>query len=342
MRPRAGERGIALVATAFVLIVVAALVAGIFFAALQEYRMGRNTAGERRAFDAADAGLTVALGVAGLAARAVGDRTAFSGALSAGAGSYAGSIERLSPRLLLVRSTGRDGSGTSERTLAMVARLDPLPVGVGAALASAGSVRVGPSGSVVGFGSVPAGWDCPAPEDSVPGILVGDSSLVGAADCGRSDCVLGSPGVREDTAIRGAVVPVLGEAGWTALLRLADTIGSEGGTSGGARDWLPMVYVPGDLVLTDARSQGVLLVGGDVSLEEGSVFVGLVVARGRLTIQGSGGRILGAALAASADIGASAGGDSAVVAYSGCAVRQVVASTARARPLAERSWAAIF
>jgi hypothetical protein len=148
--------------------------------------------------------------------------------------------------------------------------------------------------------------------------------------------------VREDTALRGASVPVLGEAGWAALLRRADTIGSGDGTSGGAADSLPIVYVPGDLVLTGARSQGILLVEGDVSLEEGSVFVGLVVARGRLTIRDVGGRILGAAVAGSAVVGAAGGGGSAAVVYSGCVARRVLAATGRPRRLSERSWAALF
>jgi hypothetical protein len=329
------------VASAFVLVVVAALAAGVFFAALQEYRMGRNTAGERRAFDAAEAGLGVALGAPDLEALAVGESTAFSGPLPAGAGNYAGSIERLSTELLLVRSTGRDGGGTSERTLAMLARLVPVNLDVPAALVSAGAVDVGPAGSVDGFGAVPEGWDCAAPEDSVPGLLIGDSSRLRMADCGRSDCVRGSPGVQEDTAIRGASVPIFGEAGWAALLVRADTIGSEDET-GGAGDRLSIVYVPGNLVLTGARSQGVLLVEGDVSLEEGSVFVGLVIARGRLTIRADGGRIVGAAVAASAEVGTGADGDSAAVVYSKCAVRGAVSATAVARPLAERSWAAIF
>ena len=331
-------------ASAFALVVIATLVAAVSFAALQEYRMGRNTAGERRAFDAAEAGLAFALqdlDAARLDALAVGDSMAFSGALSGGTSSYAGVVQRLSTRLLLVRSTGRDHSGTSERTLALLARPAPLPVDVPAALVSAGAVEIGAYGSVDGSGAAPDGWDCPVSQDSAPGILIGDAALLQVADCG-SDCVHGNPGVREDTAIRGAGVPVLGEAGWAGLLRLADTIASGGETLGGAGDSLPVWYAPGDLVLNGAHGQGVLLVQGDLALEGGATFVGVVVTRGRLTIRGAGGRILGGTVVASAELGASADGESAAVAYSGCVVRRIVARTGRAYPLPERSWAAIF
>jgi len=342
--PLGSERGIALVAAAFVLVVIATLVAAVFFGALQEYRMGRNSAGERRAFDAAEAGLAQALhdlDAAGLDTLAVGDSTVFSGALGAGAGSYAGTVLRLSPQLLLVRSTGRDGGGSSERALAILARPGPM-LRLPAALVSSGPVEIGPNGSVDGFDASPEGWDCPAGQDTAAGILMGDSALLHVAECGASDCVRGSPAVRVDSEIRGAGVPVLGEAGWAALLLRADTIGSGDGTSGGAGDSLPIVFVPGNLVLTGARSQGVLLVEGDVSLEEGSVFVGLVVARGRLTIGELGGRIVGAAVVAGAALGASSGGSSAAVVHSGCVVRRVISVIAGAHPLAERSWAAIY
>jgi len=333
------------VASVFVLVVVAMLVAAISFAALQEYRMGRNSAGERRALDAAEAGLAQALqdlDAAGLDALAVGDSTAFSGALSGGTGSYAGTVLRLSPRLLFVRSTGRDGGGTSERTLAVLARPASPSVDLPAALVSAGPVEIRRYGSVDGFGAAPEGWDCPVSRDSAPGMLIGDSGLLHAADCGAIDCVRGNPGVRVDTAIRGVGVPVLGEVGWAGLLRLADTMASGSGASGAIGDSLPIQYAPGDLVLNGGYGQGILLVAGDLSLEGGATFVGAVVTRGRLAIRGAGGRILGAAVAATAELGASSEGESAAVVYSGCVVRRVLAATARPRPLLERSWATIF
>jgi hypothetical protein len=344
-RPRGDERGIALVASAFVLVVVAALVAGIFFAALQEYRMGRNTVRERRAFEAAEAGLARApqdLGAAGLDTLAVGDSMAFSGSLTGGTGRYVGVVQRLNPQLLLFRSTGSDGSGSSERVLAMLARFAPLPVEVPAALVTAGPVEIGPSGSVDGAGVAPEGWDCPAPQEPAPGIEMADSGLLRVVDCASGDCVRGNPSVREDTLIRGSSVPVLGEGGWARLLRLADTIPSGTWTPSESSDSFPVRYAPGDLVLDGVQAQGVLLAQGDLSLEGGALFVGVVVARGHLSIRGVGGRILGAAVAASADVGTTPGGGSAAVVYSGCVVRRVVAATARPHPLTERAWAAIF
>lgn len=126
--------------------------------------MGRNSAGERRALDAAEGGLAQALqdlDAAGLDSLAVGDSTAFSGALSGGTGGYAGTVLRLSARLLLVRSTGRDAGGTSQRTLAVLARPASVSVEWPAALVSAGPVDIGRYGSVDGSGAAPEGWGLP-------------------------------------------------------------------------------------------------------------------------------------------------------------------------------------
>jgi hypothetical protein len=332
-------------ASTFVMVVVAVLVAGVSYAALQEYRAGRNVACERRAFDAAEAGLARGLErleTAGLDSLAVGDSMGFTGFLPGRSASYSGAVLRLNPWLLLVRSTGHDGGGSAERALAVLARLAPLPVLVPAALVATGAVEVGPSGSVDGTGADPEGWSCPAPQDPVPGVLIGDTTLLRVTACVASDCVRGNPGVREDTSLRGSAVPLLGEAVWTSLLQLADTIPSAPAPLGDAVGSFPIRYAPGDLVLNGVAARGVLLVQGDLALEGGAEFAGLVVTRGHLSIRGAGGRVLGAAVAAGADLGTASGGGPAAVVYSGCVVRRVEAATARARPLEERPWATVF
>ncbi len=345
MRPGSrSERGIALVATFFVLVVLAALVAGLFFAALQAFRVGRNAAGERQAFDAAEAGLAAALGgldAVGLGVLAAEDTVVYSGSAPGRAGSYAAVVQRLNSELLLVRSRGRDAGGSSERALAMIARLIALPLHLPAALVSSGSVEVGPSGTVDGGDVAPDGWSCPAGSDTVAGVAIGDRSALVVAGCEERDCIRGAPAVLPDTAIRGQAVPILGEGVWTALLGLADTVrpGGDLGDAGGA---LPIRYVPGSLVLNATYAEGILLVDGDLVLDGGAEFAGLVVARGRLSLRGGGGKIMGAAVAAGASVGWPAGGGPAAVVHSGCVLRQVAASTARPQRLAERSWAAIF
>jgi len=344
-RPVDAERGIALAASMFAMIVVTALVAAVFFAALQEFRMGRNVTCERRAFDAAEAGLALALrdlDAARLDSLAVGDSVAFSGSLSGRSGSYAGVALRLSQRLLLVRSTGRDSGGSAERSLAVLARFGPLPVEVPAALASAGAVEIGPSGFVDGAGVAPEGWACPAPEDPAAGVLISDTTLLQVSACAARDCVRGSPGVREDTSLRGSAVPLLGEAVWAGLLSLAETIPSGSGTLEDVVGSFPIRYAPGDLAVSGVVAGGVLLVQGDLTLEGGAEWVGLVVVRGHLSIRGAGASVLGAAVVASADLGTASGGGPAAVVRSGCVIRRVLAATARARPLRERPWATVF
>ncbi len=343
-REPGGERGIALVATFFVLVVLLALVAGLFFGALQALRLGRNSAGERRAFDAAEAGLAAALGrldAAGVGVLAAGDTVVYSGSAPSGAGSYAAVVQKLNAELLFVRSRGRDAGGSSERELAMIARLDVPPLQLPAALVSSGWVEVGPWGTVDGGGVAPDGWSCPASLDTVAGVAVAESSAVAVGGCGERECIRGAPAVLPDTSIRGQGVPILGEGVWTALLALADTIrpGGDLGDAGGA---LRIRYVPGNLALVGSYAEGILLVDGDLLLDGGAQFAGVIVVRGQLRIRGGGGRIAGAAVVGGASLGVAPGGGPASVVYSSCVLRQVAASTARPRPLSERSWAAIY
>jgi hypothetical protein len=345
-RRRGSERGIALVASMFVMVVLAALVAGVAYAALQEYRMGRNSTCQTRAFYAAEAGLAVALyelDRTRLTSLAVGDSLVFSGSLADERnGIYAGAVLRLNQELLLARSIGHDGLSAAEQRLAVVARLAPVGVNVTAALASAGPVELGPSGLVDGTGAVPDGWSCPGSEAPAPGILIGDTGLLRTAGCGTSDCVRGDPPVRQDPRLRGSGVPAVEEAGWSALLDLADTVPPGTWTPDGGAGAFPILYAPGDLIVNGATAQGVLLVQGDLALEGSATFVGVVIVRGHLSIRGAGARVLGQVLASDADLGTAGGGGVAAVLYSGCAVRRALAATARPYPLAERSWAALF
>ena len=63
MRSRlSNERGVALAVAVFALVVIGALVAGIFFAGRVEQQSGRNTFYAAQAAEAADAGLGEAIG----------------------------------------------------------------------------------------------------------------------------------------------------------------------------------------------------------------------------------------------------------------------------------------
>lgn len=345
MRPPP-DRGIALAASVFVLVVVAALVAGFFFAALQEFRIGQNSVQAERAFDAAEAGLDATLArwdVARLNRLAANETAAFSGSLPSGTGKYSGVVQRLNAQLFLISSTGQDGSGSSQRTLGVLARLSPFRVAVTAALAAGGQVTIGASGLVDGEDGNPEGWDCAMPRDTLAGIVMGDVRRLSLAACAAEGCIRGSPGVREDTTLQGSPVPILGEAGWTSLASRADTVLADGAVPRLAPVAAsPIVYVPGDLQLAGGDGQGILLVQGDLVVDGGAKLFGIVAVRGRLTIRGAGGRITGAVLAGGAEVGSGPGQGPAIVAYSGCAVRLALAAAGLARPLRQRAWGYLY
>jgi hypothetical protein len=336
------RRGVALPLAVFTLVVLAALLAGLWFAALQEYRIGGNAVRDRRAFDAAETGLDAAIAgwdAATLNRLGVNDSTAFSGSLGGGTGAYAGIVLRLGPSLYLVRSTGRDAGGSSRRTLAVVARLAPPRLAVpAAALVAAGPVRLR-AGALVDALNADSGAACPPQQAPAAGVVLGDAGDLSLSGCADGDCLRGSPPSRVDPTIGDSLLPLLGEAGWTDLAADADTLGPGRDPSPSVPVW----YAAGDFSPQPGTAVGpvILLVQGDLILETGAQLSGVALVRGSLIMRGAGGRFAGSVVARGADLSVS-GGATATLVYSGCAVGQALSAAAPARPLRERAWTAIY
>jgi hypothetical protein len=341
MGVRVREGGIALAAAVFALVALAALLAGLWFAALQEYRVGANVVRDRHAFDAAEAGLDAAVArwdAGALNRLDINDSTAFSGSLSGGSAGYSGLVQRLGPRLFLIRSTGLDASGSSRRTLATVARLAPLHLAVSAALVSSGPVRIA-AGAQVDALVADTGGACASPPRPAAGVVLGDAANLVMSGCAGGSCLRGNPAWSVDTALRSSPVPLLGEAGWASLLAVADTIGPGRTLSSASPVW----FAPGDFSPPGGTGVGpvVLLVQGDLVMETGARLTGLAVVRGKLTMRGAGGSFAGSVLAGGAELSA-LGGSLASLVHSQCAVEQALLAAAPARPLSERSWTALY
>jgi hypothetical protein len=369
---RPGSHGFALAASVFALVLLAALIAGVFFAARQEMRIGENVQSAERAFDAAEAGLHSALArwdPGAYDALPPGGAAAFSGLLEGGSGSYSGTVLRLNRRLFLVRSTGQDPSRESRRSLASLVRLMPESLTLNAALTVTGELVVSGGTLVVGEDQQPAGWDCPAAGRAVAGVAIRDASRLSVAGCADSSCIHGVPAV--------SIVPTLGDsaqqgaagASWAALAAMATKFYEAGATAspspvgtsttcdtGAPDNWgstpvppdvsgcarfYPVIYARGDLRVTGGTGQGILLVAGDLEVEGGFTFLGPVVVRGKLTVAGGGGRFIGGILASSAVL-QPAGTGSADIAFSSCALANTLLSKARAVPLAERAWVELY
>lgn len=132
------ERGFALAGAIFSLVIIAALIAGAFFASRSEMTVGRNTQTYQRAFGAAEAGLnnTIAnwASVGSFNGMVAGDSTTITGTLPSNGGSYSTVVKRLNNELFLLRTTGLDPSGQASRTLAALTKLLTVQMGFRASL----------------------------------------------------------------------------------------------------------------------------------------------------------------------------------------------------------------
>jgi hypothetical protein len=374
MPPRTATRGFALAVTVFALVLIAALIAGVFFAARQEMRLGENVQSAHRAFDAAEAGLHTAVAQwdpGRYDDLAPGRSAEFAGRLPGGTGSFAGSVLRLNGRLFLIRSTGQDAGGLARRSLAGLVRLAPAPLAFGAALSVTGPLVVGGSSLVEGGDQRPAGWDCPPTGPAMPGVAIRDAGELSIPGCPDASCLHGDPPVRRVPALGDSATRAADGVAWGALAARATKVyeAEDGPVTGprpsgtattcdtSARDnwgeaavppvvagcshYYPVILARGGLRVTGGSGQGILLVSGDLQVEGGFAFYGPVVVRGNLTVRGGGGRLLGGVKASSAALLPSGGG-SAEVGFSGCVLSNALLSSAPAAFLAGRGWAQLF
>lgn len=376
MTPRK-ERGFALAGAVFALVVIAVLVTGAFFVARQESSIGKNSATYERAFQAAEAGLGAAVAnwqtnITTYNNLAVGDSSLVTGTLASNGGTYRGYIRRLSDELFMVRVTGTDPTGTSSRTLASMTRLQQIEMTFRAGLTTRSSLRIGGSSFIDGRDATITGWGCPTTGlDTLAGILTRDSSQIQTPGCNNYDCVAGSPKVQQDLTINDSTFFKFGDLDWNELVAMATktysgdwgpltTVGPIGtattcttsatssnhnwgepsrpGSVLGCVNYFPIIYVSGNLQITGGRGQGILLVGGDLSVQGGFEFYGPVIVRGNLNTSGTGGHFNGGVMAANVDLDLSSVLGDAVITYSSCAIERALAMNAPGRLLPSRAW----
>ncbi|MFI5234300.1 MAG: hypothetical protein ACHQXA_01185 [Gemmatimonadales bacterium] len=158
------ERGIALLVAIFALVIIGALVGGVFFMAQLEERSGGNALSGLQAGEAAQAGLEYAAAnwQWSWVQQGVG-RTTGLGYLQIGSsvGYFSDSITQLNDELALIRSFGqaRNGSGVvqASRTFGMLFKVASPDFGIAAAVTVDGAVNVGGKDTVSGVDIVPSG-----------------------------------------------------------------------------------------------------------------------------------------------------------------------------------------
>ena len=374
MRTARSERGFALAGAVFALVIIASLVAGGFFAARQELNIGRSSATYERAFSAAEAGMAQAVAVwntGSLNGMAIGGSTTLPAGSLTGGGTYTTTVTRLNNEMFFIRTTGTDPTGTAQRQLGSLTRLQLINMNFNAGLTTKGGLRIGGSSFIDGVDATVSGWGCPAVSDTVAGIYTRDSTSIQTTGCNSLSCVRGAPKILQDPSINDSTFFKFGDLDWNELIAMATTVYNgnvgpltrldptvSGGVcnTGDLNNWgepwrsagyvsecigyFPIIYVNGNIKIdASGRGQGILLVEGDVEVQGGFSFYGPVIARGQLYTQGTGGHFNGGVMAANVDLQQSTVLGNAIITYSSCSISRALQGNASGRVLATRSWA---
>jgi hypothetical protein len=378
---QSGERGIALAVAVFALVVIAALVAGTFFAGRLEQQTGMNTFFAAQAAETAEAGLNDAIGTSTAAAMLA---LPIDPVLKTDLGTYtmAGNnkvasvrtISRLTDNLFLLRSSASrvdaGGGQLAARTLGQLIRLVQAEIEVNAGLTALGDVKITGGAEVTGMDDPPPNWaaqgvSCP-PESDVTGVRYNNGTVTTSGN-GTYD---GTPAKQLDPTLTTqamqdafnklkalATLTVIsdnpaatGPAYTAAPVRCNKTVETNWGepnlNTDPCFDYFPVIYHQGNLKLQGGRGQGILLVEGDLTATGGMVFYGPVFVTGTLSTSGNSGQ--GAKFYGGVIAGNVALDDltklagGALVSYSSCALTRALQNSATPTILAERSWVQLY
>ena len=371
------ERGVALAMAIFALVIIGILVAGSFFAGRLEQQSGQNTLFAAQAAEAAEAGLSDALGgtysATTLQALPVGGSSAVTTTTLASGISYDHSVDRLTDGLFLYRSVGNRqsaGATVATRSVGTLVRLLSASISVNAGLTALGDVVVGGNSTVSGRDATPPEWPdsvvtCPTPTD-VTGVRYN-----GTLTQNGSAVIDGQPKVQSDSTLNGT--NIFGATNFAALKALR-TLTLSGNISGLAAvvtgtppkcdasvqsnwgaptvptspcfNYFPIVYHYGDLSISGTgEGQGILLVEGNLSVQGRIDFYGPVIVTGGVDVRGTGSddvKFYGGILAQNVTLDDSRLTGNATVNYSSCAIKRALQGSAIPTPLNERSWVQLY
>jgi hypothetical protein len=376
---RRTRRGTALVLTLLIIVVLAVLSTGAVLGSMQEYRAGRNSLVEQRAFAVAEFGLNQEISrwkrsrnlpaPAGMATGAVDSASVF----VAQGDTARVKITRLNENTFWVVSVGRANIGNgqleSQRQTHMLVRIAYPSINPGGAIVTAGNIDVKGSADITGDNTDPDGWtQCPQ--------LAGRDTFAisyapgKTASIQKPNQVVG--GWHADPAAADSNTYVrFGTESWQSLVAGADVTIPGGNYSPqpagsatacdysvqnnwgepqrgagavlGCKDFFPIIYVSGSLHLSHGRGQGILLVNGDVRLNGNFQWYGLIIARDDI-VKGNGTFDLwGSIMSRNADVNDhnSVTGNSSFK-WSKCAVESALRGSAILTRTRERSWVQLY
>jgi hypothetical protein len=372
------ERGVALAMAIFALVIIGILVAGSFFAGRLEQQSGQNTLFAAQAAEAAEAGLSDALGTtyssaSTLQAIPIGTSSAGATVNLASGISYTPSVDRLTDGLFLYRSVGTRqsaGATVATRSVGTLVRLLSAGITVNAGLTALGDVLVGGNSTVSGNDATPSAWtsagvSCPTP-NNVTGVRYN-----GTLDKKGSSVIAGVPVSTLDPSLNAS--NIFGATNFNALKALR-TLTITGNVSGLAAavtgspakcdisvlsnwgaptvptspcfNYFPIVYHYGDLSISGSgEGQGILLVEGNLNVQGRIDFYGPVIVTGGVDVRGTGSddvKFYGGIMAQNVTLDDSRLTGNATVNYSSCAIRRALQGSAVPTPLNERSWVQLY
>ncbi len=377
MRSHSGNRpGFALAVALIAIVVIGAIIAGVFFASTQEYRIGRNTLQQTRAMATAEYGLQHILRP-GLFAGENTMQRPVGGEPEIRVFSVNGSVDtlrltRLNTNTFWAVSEGTAGAGVgsqARRRLGAAIVITPLDINLLGALTTRGTTQIGGSAFINGNDVNPLGWGCPAAGPALPGIAIPDQGLITTSGCNNLSCVAGDPKVEETAAAaEDSTYFKYGDIEWEQLVAMAQKIIPAGATLTGigptldgttcrtqdllnwgdpdklttCGNYYPIIYAQGNLKITTGKGQGILLVEGDLHVQGGFEFFGPVIVKGRLRTEGTGGHFNGGVLAANVHLDHTTALGDAVIRYSSCVLRMATQSVVVPGMPGGNSWVEMF
>lgn len=376
------ERGMALPLAVFALVIIGALVAGIFFTGRVEQRSGSNTAASAQAFESAEAGVARIRSTwttTAYNAMPVGDTAFVARTALGGKSAYAADLQRISRETFLLRVQGEQFSSATQtdanllatRMVARLLKIDPVDISVRSALLARGDVTVRGSAQLSGGNTDPPTWNggvCDVNTDTLPGIVTsGDVQVMGTSAevdgdppyeefaSGLDDSTFMRPydelKPAADILLNGgnlSPLPIVDLADPTTCNRSISTNWGEpyGGTGAGiiapCQDYFPIIYSRNSLRLNNGRGQGILLVDGDLDLAGNFVFNGIVIVKGTFESSHGTNVVHGAVLASNATLEDMTLAGTPTVNYSHCAVERALRGAADVSPLAGRGWVQLY
>jgi hypothetical protein len=189
------------------MVVIGMLIAGVFFAATQENRVGRATLIQERAFRAAEFGLNHVYGTWKNTVNnslAQGDyREVTYDSLADKGWKATVRVTKLNDNTYLLVSTAvaaRQIGDTARHRTGAIVRVGYPTINFLAALTVRGSITIGGNSYTNGTDTPPTGWDCPTPGAMQPGVATSNRGNISTVGCTRLRCIDGDPDVKVTSA----------------------------------------------------------------------------------------------------------------------------------------------